>query len=240
MTTLLAGQVRIFNAGNSCYIDSVLFAMFAVPSPGFDHLLMKRLQSSDHHSAEHRIALQGYIHKQFAGRILRCENVTADVITSIRRMCRRVGWEYPGAEDQQQDAAEFYSFLHGILGGQLIRTTRKTFTGALPDNSDRGHEENMPLLPVSLGEVVSQGALQLSSLLDTFFYENVATGLRRMVSDRVEEVHALNTYSVENVPAMVAVSLKRFDEQLMKIESEVQQHLHLSMNSPLKNWAPRE
>ena len=137
MTTLLAGQVRIFNAGNSCYIDSVLFAMFAVPSPGFDHLLMKRLQSSDHHSAEHRIALQGYIHKQFAGRILRCENVTADVITSIRRMCRRVGWEYPGAEDQQQDAAEFYSFLHGILGGQLIRTTRKTFTGALPDNSDR-------------------------------------------------------------------------------------------------------
>ena len=65
--------------------------------------------------------------------------------------------------------------------------------------------------------------LRRLSLATTFFYENVATGLRRMVSDRVEEVHALNTYSVENVPAMVAVSLKRFDEQLMKIESEVQQ-----------------
>ena len=42
-----------------------------------------------------------------------------------------------------------------------------------------------------------------------------------MVEDRVEEVHALNTYSVENVPGIVAVSLKRFDDQLCKINSEV-------------------
>jgi len=31
----------------------------------------------------------------------------------------------------------------------------------------------------------------------------------------------LDRYSVENVPCMVAVSLKRFDEQLLKIESQV-------------------
>lgn len=28
-------------------------------------------------------------------------------------------------------------------------------------------------------------------------------------------------YSVENVPCLVAVSLKRFDEQLLKIEAQV-------------------
>ena len=39
--------------------------------------------------------------------------MTADVVTSMRRMCRRLGWEYPGADDVQQDGAEFYSFLHG-------------------------------------------------------------------------------------------------------------------------------
>jgi hypothetical protein len=37
-------------------------------------------------------------------------------------------------------------------------------------------------------------------------------------------------YAVENVPCLVAVSLKRFDEQLLKIEAQVdfpsQLHLH--------------
>ena len=32
---------------------------------------------------------------------------------------------------------------------------------------------------------------------------------------------SLHRYSVENVPSVVAVSLKRFDEQLLKIESQV-------------------
>jgi hypothetical protein len=31
-----------------------------------------------------------------------------------------------------------------------------------------------------------------------------------------QEVYALNTYSVENVPSLVAVALKRFDESLNK------------------------
>mmetsp|Transcript_8364 Transcript_8364/g.20362 ORF Transcript_8364/g.20362 Transcript_8364/m.20362 type:complete len:416 (+) Transcript_8364:100-1347(+) len=231
-------QIRVFNAGNSCYIDSVLFAMFAVPSPAFEQLLAKRLVSSERQPVELKTEMQAFIHKQFAGRIARYENVTADVVTSLRRMCRRLGWEYPGADDQQQDAAEFYSFLHGILGGQLIRTMRRTFTGALPDPSDRGLEENMTLLPVSLGEGHHQGTLQLSGMLDTFFYENLATGLRRMVSDRVEQVDALNTYSVENVPGIVAVSLKRFDDQLCKIESEVHfpTHINLHKYSSRPEW----
>ena len=36
-------------------------------------------------------------------------------------------------------------------------------------------------------------------------------GLRRMEFDRMEEVHSLNTYSVENVPGIVAVLLNRTD-----------------------------
>ena len=52
-----------------------------------------------------------------------------------------------------------------------------------------------------------------------------------MVSDRMEEVHALNTYSVENVPGIVAVSLKRFDDQLCKINSEVLDIMRKSFTS---------
>ena len=56
----------------------------------------------------------------------------------------------------------------------------------------------------------------------------------------VKFVMCLGRYSVDNVPCMVAVSLKRFDEQLLKIESQVdfpsQLHLHkygTTSSSPL-------
>mmetsp|Transcript_92872 Transcript_92872/g.149938 ORF Transcript_92872/g.149938 Transcript_92872/m.149938 type:complete len:638 (+) Transcript_92872:319-2232(+) len=215
-------QIKIANAGNSCYMDSVLFSMFAMPSPILDGMLTKRQPAADHLAVQKQ-ELQACLLKQFVWRLRHCEHVTAESMTNIRAMCRRVGWEYPGAPDMQQDAGEFFAFLHGCLGGQLIRTTRRTFTGALPDNSDRGHEENMALLPVALCDSHPQrnDELNLSSLVDTFFFENVAAGLRRKVQGQQQEVYALNTYSVDNVPCVVAVSLKRFDERLLKIETEV-------------------
>ena len=35
-------QIKVANAGNSCYMDSVLFSMFAMPSPVLDTMLTKR------------------------------------------------------------------------------------------------------------------------------------------------------------------------------------------------------
>ena len=225
-------QVRVTNAGNSCYMDSVLFAMFAMPSAALDAMLTRRPPASDHLAA-HKLELQACIMKHFVGRLRHCEHVTSESMINIRSLCRRVGWEYAGAPDLQQDAGEFFAFLHSALGGQLIRTTRRTFTGALPDNSDRGSEENMALLPVALRDshpARSEDMMNLSSLVDTFFFENVAAGLRREVQGQQQEVYALNTYSVENVPSVVAVALKRFDEQLLKIENEVDFPAHLNFH----------
>jgi hypothetical protein len=142
--------------------------------------------------------------------------------------------------DQQQDAGEFFSFLHGALGGQELRLRRKTFTGALPDNSDKGREENMSILPVPMdtGNTSSSGPVHLSSLLDSWFYENVADGLLRKVSGLEQEVVALNTYSIENVPMVVAVSLKRFDQHLNKSDAEVHfpDTIHLHKYSSRPEW----
>jgi hypothetical protein len=46
-------------------------------------------------------------------------SLSVDMIASIRLQCRRCGWEYVGAPDQQQDACEFFSFLYLALGGQV-------------------------------------------------------------------------------------------------------------------------
>ena len=40
---------------------------------------------------------------------------------------------------------------------QPLRLTRRTFTGALPDSSDRGQEENLAILPVPLWDTQSEG-----------------------------------------------------------------------------------
>lgn len=36
------GQIKVSNAGNTCYMDAVLFSMFAMPSPVLDAMLTKR------------------------------------------------------------------------------------------------------------------------------------------------------------------------------------------------------
>ena len=174
----------VFECGIHAFIDLNVWVVWSFCSqPSADHLAVQKQE------------LQACLLKQFVWRLRHCEHVTAESMTNIRAMCRRVGWEYPGAPDMQQDAGEFFAFLHGCLGGQLIRTTRRTFTGALPDNSDRGHEENMALLPVALCNSHPQrnDELNLSSLVDTFFFENVAAGLRRKVQGQQQEVYALNT-----------------------------------------------
>jgi hypothetical protein len=93
--------------------------MFAVPSPNFDNLLSKRFPSSDYLAASKQ-ELQRVVSKQFVSRLRGLMSISPDMIHAIRTQCRRCGWEYLGAPDQQQDASEFYSFFYLVLGGQVI------------------------------------------------------------------------------------------------------------------------
>ncbi len=112
-------QIKVANAGNSCYIDAVLFAMFAIPSQPMDALLSKRFPNSDM-TAGHKQELQRIVSKQFVSRLRGTMSISTDMIANIRAQCRRCGWEYLGAPDQQQDACEFFSFFFLALGGQVL------------------------------------------------------------------------------------------------------------------------
>ena len=59
------------------------------------------------------------LQKQFVSRLRSLLSVNVEMINTIRTQCRRCGWEYIGAPDQQQDASEFFSFLYSTLGGQV-------------------------------------------------------------------------------------------------------------------------
>jgi hypothetical protein len=176
--------------------------MFAVPSSTMDALLSKRFPNSDM-NAGNKQELQRVVSKQFVSRLRGMMSISVDMIANIRAQCRRCGWEYLGAPDQQQDACEFFSFFFLALGGQVpesvrlseyclrfwatdcsdasstcyavrifthdaasqpLRLTRRTFTGALPDASDRGQEENLAILPVPLWDTQSEGVRSRPSL----------------------------------------------------------------------------
>jgi hypothetical protein len=92
--------------------------MFAIPSQPMDALLSKRFPNSDM-TAGHKQELQRIVSKQFVSRLRGAMSISTDMITNIRAQCRRCGWEYLGAPDQQQDACEFFSFFFLALGGQV-------------------------------------------------------------------------------------------------------------------------
>ena len=83
-----------------------------------DALLSKRFPNSDM-NAGNKQELQRVVSKQFVSRLRGTVSVSVDMIANIRAQCRRCGWEYLGAPDQQQDACEFFSFIFLALGGQV-------------------------------------------------------------------------------------------------------------------------
>jgi hypothetical protein len=80
--------LHVANVGNTCYIDSVLFAMFSTSSK-FDYLLDLTFPSaSDCHP---RRMLQAALRERFVLRLRRHECVSEDDMLWLRDCCRVAG-----------------------------------------------------------------------------------------------------------------------------------------------------
>ncbi|KAG5187751.1 hypothetical protein JKP88DRAFT_306632 [Tribonema minus] len=105
------------NGGNTCYLDSLLFAMFACTS-AFDWLLMKPLRRTDPASLH---LLQMNL-RFFVGQMRRGALVPGDHANVIRRCLVGCGWGTAagvggdsGALHSQQDVSELYGFLLSLF-----------------------------------------------------------------------------------------------------------------------------
>ena len=135
-------------------------------------------------------------------------------------MCICARWETLHGPLQQQDAAEFYSFLINELNGPMMSFVRRTFTGARADESDLGTEEKQCIVPVH----ISDDKPDLEQGLGQWFHDNLAIVSREVDGELDGEilplfeadVEALITYTISNVPRVLAIMLKRFDASLRK------------------------
>ncbi|KAH7053837.1 hypothetical protein BKA57DRAFT_390764 [Linnemannia elongata] len=174
----------------SCYIDALLFAMFARLS-AFEGLLNK----DEERLHTHRLQtwLRMFVNQLRSGRLIQ-----AHVVKELRQHLYCCGWNCPGPMDppgssRQEDSSELFMFLTEKLHLPYLPLEQRLLHGAkISADDDKVITERMlqisiPTPDQSAASDSSQPSsmlevLSLESLLAQYFYDNTLTGIRRRVS----------------------------------------------------------
>ncbi|RKP11683.1 hypothetical protein BJ684DRAFT_17743 [Piptocephalis cylindrospora] len=233
--TVLVGGLLNDN-GTSCYMDSVVFALFAT-SQAYDALINPPNTGSASRSpspfqpASSRVdgktaeELRTQL-RVIVNRLRSARHVSIPLVAHLRRILRRAGWV--GERETQEDATELFLHLTSILGGPLVPLTR-TLTYPLPEDpaspvKSKGGKDTtitserfltLPLpdipSPSSSSSSPRQGMpLILEDLIRTYLRGNNITGLeregRRVDAQEIIQVHPFWT---SESPAGVETHLRR-------------------------------
>lgn len=150
------------NAGNTCYLDSILVSLFAEHDAS-DSLLTVQTPSSTHETL--RRTLRTAINYIRRGQVL-----PSSAIRDVRGALIKLGWHSGFA---QQDAAELYAFLLDELNAPFVPLYNNLSHGGVPDVADHTPSTER-LLWLDL-----HGGGALTTMLDRYFFGQVIRGLRR-------------------------------------------------------------
>lgn len=187
------------NNGNSCYLDSLLIAMFGTMDC-FDDMI-----------AEKRGELYTLL-RYFVNRIRSGELVEKDTVDSILHALKVLGWHDNGS---QEDASELFVFLMEVLDSPLLSASELLHHGALVD-AESDHKQVRDRM-VMLGVENSEKPVHLVDLLRRELQEGVVEDLRRHVDSgerrRMALVNALKTINFDPSSSKVfPILLKRRGE----------------------------
>jgi len=203
------------NGLNTCYIDSLLMALFYKPSTFLDSLLQTEPKNYDY------IYLQEIIKNKFVDQVRKNNSVTADIINEIRNYASMCGWLSTLPEKDkydeffaQQDVNEFYSFLLDSINVPLIEIQRQTICEAEDHQNDIGTIEKIPFINLIAPE--NKDETSIKELLNTWMNNNTVENIKREViglngQKKIEYVKGLNIYKIVNVPSFIALSISRFN-----------------------------
>lgn len=207
------------NVVNSCYIDTVLMALFYNNTPVSKYLDfdLKNDTLSE---------IQDYI-KIMIGLARDNASIDPDMMQYFRNQLFEAGWCFGDMEEfyEQQDVKELYTFLLDKLGIPTIKCRRVTFAEGLDSSSDWGGIEEIPYIPLSIPsrEERPEG-IDTKTLVDTWMNNNPSVVNREIMEGgvkKVEKVNALNTYYIDNVPPVIALSVGRFPDHLTRLDTDI-------------------
>ncbi|KAI9298891.1 cysteine proteinase [Neoconidiobolus thromboides FSU 785] len=175
-------------AGTSCYIDTILFAMYSHETT-FDCLLQsKKLQDKLSESLQ---TLCRFFVNLLRSNLL----VRAEIVESIRKKLIECGW---GTNKySQEDAGEFFLFLCNLFQLPYLPFNLQLIHGAKLDPKLDTKLIEDRILPLSLPELNPNNStkrfITIEDLLLDYFYSNKISGLRRSIEINPNEEKAAIT-----------------------------------------------
>lgn len=199
------------NAGNTCYIDSLIMGLL-YKSSSIDNILTKDLKTND----GIRIYLQEYIKEKFVNYVRNNKSVIAEDIEMIRVMSGQLGWFTNEEYMNQQDVTEFYCFLSDIFELEKIVIQRKSLIQN--NNNLIGEKESIPYIPLHLPECQY---ITVKKMLYNWQYDNISY---------IQDSNTLNTYTILNSPLIIGLAINRFNNAGQRITTNViiQKKIHLN------------
>lgn len=206
------------NGFNTCYISSLLMALFYKPSC-LDKILSQEPKEPD------TIYLQEMIKAKFVDKVRSGISVLSEVMNEIRTYANICGWlkDIPNEMSDQQDVNEFFGFLIDKTDFPHVEIQRRTITEGIGSKDDVGVIETIPFINLIVPYDVDE--ISVKELLIGWMNNNTVDVKRHTIKDgyKIEEnVKALNIYEVQNVPPAIGISLNRFNNEInMRIETKI-------------------
>ncbi|KAI9267797.1 hypothetical protein BY458DRAFT_437074, partial [Sporodiniella umbellata] len=183
------------DGGTSCYIDSLLFAMY-ISNTAFDPLLTYDIPIENEVKVQLQTVLRLFVNKLRKGRF-----ISANYVRWFRNVLEEAGWH--GKDEyghwSQEDTSELFLFLTETFDLPYLPFQIRLFHGANRDvDDDRVMTDRTITLAIPDG---SSERLRLEDMLLDYFYNNVITGIRREVEEGFSEnVAASPTFAAGEKP----------------------------------------
>lgn len=211
------------NAGNTCYIDSLLMALF-YSNTHLEYLLCKEIKNTM------GIYLQEYIKGNFVNSVRNNKSVLSVDIEMIRTLCFQLGWRKNNLNSsqqneeytKQQDVNEFFTFLTEIFENEQVEIIRNTISEELVEKNEIGSKEQIPFIPLSIPE--NKTVTTVKQMLHNWLFDNILDFKRNIITENGQLetfVRGLNTYSICNIPNMIALSINRFNNDGTRINIDI-------------------
>ncbi|TPX47384.1 hypothetical protein SeMB42_g03326 [Synchytrium endobioticum] len=207
------------NTGNTCYLDSTLFALFLFHSP-FDWLLLKPILRPE--VKELQTTLRFITNQLRLGAL-----ITPIVINKLRMDLYHAGWIHqsiPGsaATTTQEDASEFFLFLLNVLEAPYLSMMQHVVydgcASITDENDQKSFRERILSLAIPLSANENPKVLTVEDLLYSYFFDNKITVLRERDTQgctrmTVEAWQASHIIPIEggNSNLIIPMLLKRYD-----------------------------
>ncbi|CEJ60518.1 ubiquitin C-terminal hydrolase family protein [Penicillium brasilianum] len=161
-TKLLGAENR---QGVTCYLDSLLFAMFA-RLDCFEAILYKSF--NDEPRRKLAILLRFWVNLLRAGKL-----ITTDITQHIQEALAECGWE-DASRLRQQDASEAFTFITGTLELPLLTLKMDIYHTGKEDVSDDHKFVNERLLEVAIPPEPTDGStITLEDCLEAYFNNRI-------------------------------------------------------------------